>query len=126
MNALVRSHVPNGIQCLAIYIAEAHARDQWPAGKIISCVNQPTTLEQRLQHAREFIKKYNFQVPMLVDTMENTFHHTYGSWPFRFYIIYQGKLILKVEPNKTTFTYDINEIDRWTNDFYQTRCTQTV
>lgn len=125
MNALVRSHLPNGIRLLAVYIAEAHSRDEWPVGKTISCVDQPKTLEQRLENARNFQKNFNFQMPMLVDNMDNTFHSTYGSWPFRFFVIYEGKLILKAEPDKQTFAYDINEIDHWINNFYQSR-SQTI
>jgi hypothetical protein len=104
---------------LAIYIAEAHARDQWPVGKIISCVDQPTTLDERLHNARQFKIQFNFEMPMLVDSMENNFHTTYGSWPFRFYIIYEGKLVLKAEPNNETFAYDMNELDIWIANFYQ-------
>jgi hypothetical protein len=104
---------------LAVYIAEAHARDQWPVGKTISCVDQPTTLQQRLTNAQQFQQNFNFQMPMLVDNMDNTFHNTYGSWPFRFFVISEGKLILKAEPNKENFTYDMNEIDHWINNFYR-------
>lgn len=57
MNALVRSYTPAGIRFLAVYISEAHSRDQWPVGKTISCVDQPTTMEERLHNAREFRKK---------------------------------------------------------------------
>jgi len=126
MNALVRSHAPNGIRFLAIYIAEAHARDQWPVGKTISCVDQPTTLEQRLKNAQEFQKNFNFQMPMLVDNMNNSFHHTYGSWPFRFFVISDGKLILKAEPQQEIFSYNVNEIDHWIDNYYQTLQPQTV
>ena len=83
------------MRLLTIYIAEAHARDQWPAGKTISCVDQPTTLEQRLKHARQFQQKYHFVMPMLVDSMNNTFHTTYGAWPFRFYVIDNRQLSLQ-------------------------------
>jgi hypothetical protein len=107
------------IGLLAIYIAEAHARDQWPAGKTISCVDQPTELEQRLENARQFKEKFNFEMPMLVDSMDNTFHWTYGSWPFRFYVINNGKLVFKAEPGETTYAYDLNELDRWIDDFYR-------
>jgi hypothetical protein len=110
---------------LAIYIAEAHSRDQWPVGKTISSVDQPTTLEQRLENAQQFKKNFNFEMPMLVDNMDNTFHHTYGSWPFRFFVIHDGKLILKAEPDKETFAYDIDEIDTWITNFYQSR-SQTI
>ena len=58
-------------------------------------------------------------MPMLVDNMNNGFHHTYGSWPFRFFVIYEDVLILKAEPDKETFTYDMNEIDNWITSFYQ-------
>lgn len=119
MNTLVRSHTPKGICFLAIYIAEAHARDQWPVGKTISCVDQPTTLEQRLKYAREFRDNFHFIMPMLVDNMENNFHLTYGSWPFRFYIIYENRLIIKAQPDEQDFSYKINQIDSWLEKFYQ-------
>lgn len=119
MNALVRSHMSNGISFLAVYIAEAHACDEWPVGKTISCVNQPTTLDQRLHNAREFKKNFHFEMPMLVDSMENTFHHTYGTWPFRFYVIHQGKLVLKAEPEPSNFAYDLDKIDTWIANYYQ-------
>ncbi len=124
-SALVRSHMPNGIRFLAVYIAEAHARDQWPVGKTISCVDQPTTLAERLRNAEQFKKNFKFEMPMLVDNMDNTFHNTYGSWPFRFFVIYEGKLILKAQPDKETFAYDMNEIDNWISNFYQSR-SQTI
>ena len=117
-SALFRSHAPSGMCFLVIYIAEAHARDQWPLGKTISCVDQPTTIEQRLENARECKKNFNFEMQMLVDTMDNTFHLTYGSWPFRFYIIHDGKLAFKAEPQKDNFCYDIDELDEWINNFY--------
>ncbi len=106
---------------MAIYIAEAHARDEWPVGKTISCVDQPTTLSQRLDNARQFKSNFNIQMPMLVDNMENTFHTTYGSWPFRFYVIHHGKLVLKAEPDQSDFAYNLDEIDHWIDDFYQSR-----
>jgi hypothetical protein len=113
------------MRLMAIYIAEAHARDQWPAGKIISCLDQPKTLDQRLENARQFKKNFNFEMPMLVDSMDNSFHTTYGSWPFRFYVIYNGKLVLKAEPGETTYAYDMNEIDTWIDNFYREKSDQS-
>jgi hypothetical protein len=108
------------MRLLVIYIAEAHARDQWPMGKTISCVDQPKTLEERLENARQCKKNFNFEVPMLVDNMNNDFHLTYGSWPFRFYVIHEDKLVLKAEPHPKTFGYNMNELDEWINNFIQT------
>ena len=120
-SALFRSHASDGMCFAVVYIAEAHARDQWPMGKTISCVDQPTTLEQRLENARQCKTKFNFEVPMLVDNMNNDFHLTYGSWPFRFYVIHQGKLVFKAEPHEQTFAYDITELNAWINDFHQSK-----
>lgn len=104
---------------LLIYIAEAHARDQWPVGKTISCVNQPKTLNERLDNARQLQKDFQCEIPMLVDSMDNTFHTTYGAWPFRFYVIHENKLVFKAEPHKETFTYNMDELDRWIANFHQ-------
>ncbi len=49
---------------------------------------------------------------MLVDNMENTFHTTYESWPFCFYVFHHGKVVLKSEPDQADFAYDLNEIDQ--------------
>ncbi|CAF2120360.1 unnamed protein product [Rotaria magnacalcarata] len=124
INQLFRSHAPV-MRLLTIYIAEAHARDQWPAGKTISCVDQPKTLEQRLENARQFKVKFNYEMPMVVDSMDNTFHRTYGSWPFRFYVIHDGKLVFKAEPGETTYAYDWDELDTWLNDFCREKTRHT-
>ena len=116
-SALFRSHAPAGVRFVVIYIAEAHARNQWPAGKTISCVDQPTSIEERLENARECQKKFAFEMPMLVDNMSNTFHLTYGSWPFRFYVIYDGRLVLKAEPHQENFCYNADELDQWICNF---------
>jgi hypothetical protein len=42
-------------------LAEAHAPDQWPVGKTISCVGQPITLAERLYNAHQFKKEFNFR-----------------------------------------------------------------
>ena len=97
------------------------ARDQWPMGKTISCVDQPTTLEQRIVNAQECQTHCKFEIPMLIDTMDNTFHLTYGSWPFRFYVIHNGKLALKAEPDKDTYSYHVDELDQWIDNFCQSR-----
>ncbi|CAF4766953.1 unnamed protein product, partial [Rotaria sp. Silwood2] len=62
---------------------------------------------------------FNLEMPMLVDDMNNTFLNTYGSWPFRFFVVYEGELILKAEPDKETFAYDLDEIDKWITNFYE-------
>ena len=82
-------------------------------------MNQPTTLNERIDNARHLQKKFQCEIPMLVDNMDNTFHTTYGAWPFRFYVIHEGQLVFKAEPHKATFTYDMDELDKWIANFHQ-------
>jgi len=89
---------------VAVYIAEAHAQDEWPLGKKV-CLMQHKTMEERLSAARSFQKDYDFQIPLLVDLMDNNFDGLYSSWPERFYIIDGFKMDLVGFPS-TEFGYD--------------------
>lgn len=109
------------MQFLLVYIAEAHARDQWPVGKTISCVDQPLTLEQRLKNANQCRESFKFEMPMIVDNMDNTFHNTYGAWPFRFYIMYQNKLVFKAEPDADGYHYNLTDLDNLVENFYENK-----
>ena len=44
------------------------------------CYAQPRTLEQRLAIARDFVKRNDYTIPMLVDRMENTADGLYAGW----------------------------------------------
>lgn len=74
-------------------------------------------MDERLQNAREFRQNFHLEIPLLVDGMENTFHHTYGSWPFRFFVIHQGDLVLKAQPDEKTFGYDLDKLDQWIENY---------
>jgi hypothetical protein len=101
------------VSFLAVYITEAHARDEWPVGKKISFCDQPTTLEARCALADKFLRDRECKLPMLVDTMDNDFQKNFAAWPFRFYIIQNGKLALKAQPDASNFTYDLQTIRGW-------------
>jgi len=96
---------------LCVYIAEAHAVDEWPLGKIV-CLKQPKTMEERLRVAREFKEKYDLRLPLLVDKMDNNFDAKYASWPERFYVIENGRMELIGMPT-TEFGYDREDVRSW-------------
>jgi len=98
---------------VAVYIAEAHAQDEWPLGRKV-CLNQHKTLEERLAVARQFKKDYNLEIPLLVDLMDNNFDQYYSSWPERFYIIEDCKMVLVGHPS-TEFGYDRHHLTNWLN-----------
>jgi len=54
------------------------------------------------------VKSGEFDV--LVDNIHNDFQTTFAAWPFRFYIFYNDKIILKGQPNLETCLYNVDEI----------------
>lgn len=75
---------------LTVYIREAHPDDEWQMDVNIKddvCYTQPKTFEQRLAIANDFAKRFNFPLPLAVDTMADEANKSYAAWPERLYII---------------------------------------
>ncbi|GBB84242.1 hypothetical protein RclHR1_10870003 [Rhizophagus clarus] len=104
------SHVLNDIYSLykkdvdfyMIQIREAHASDVWPIGNIVE-VKEHRSLEERLAAARKMIAGTQLEVPVLADTMDNTFLKLYSPWPFRFFVIKDGILKLVGMPKEARY-----------------------
>ena len=76
-----------------IYIREAHPTDGWvmPGNQFV--VKSPKTIEERRGIARDFAKRINVSIPILVDTHDDRVEKTYACWPNRMYILdAQGKI----------------------------------
>jgi len=96
---------------LTIYIAEAHAQDQWPLGQHVS-VLQHKTVEERRTIANKFCAKVDYKIHMVVDDISNNFMNIYWAHPERFFIVNDGKLALKAQPTDDGwFLYD--DIRNW-------------
>jgi len=96
-----------------VYIAEAHAADEWPVGARISFLNQTRTVGERSELCKSYCKQFELQFPMLVDTMADQFMDLFAAWPFRFYVIQSGKVVFKAMPDETTFGYDVSTLGEW-------------
>lgn len=92
------------VNFLVIYIVEAHAVDEWPVGDPLKIL-QPKSTAERVGVAAKFKKDYGLLLPMLVDTISNSFEQTYSAWPIRFYVAQQKKIIFKAYPDHLN-TYD--------------------
>jgi len=92
------------INFLVVYIAEAHAVDEWPVGDPLK-IMQPRSNRERVAIAQKFKQDYNLLLPMLVDTVQNTFEQTYSAWPIRFYVIQNSRVLFKAYPDAHN-TYD--------------------
>jgi len=67
---------------------EAHARDEWPVGSRYD-YNQPQTLQERLEIAKELKESMQWETPIVLDEMGDlgTFEHMYAAWPLRWYVV---------------------------------------
>jgi len=62
--------------------------------------NQTKTIEDRLAVAKEFIDDFQFEIPVVVDSVENNFEKKYAPWPLRAFVIKNGTLIYKAQPGE--------------------------
>jgi hypothetical protein len=85
LNRLNTTFDGKDVQFLVIYIREGHPAENYPAH---------TTLEQKLQHARDLKKLENVQFPVLVDTLAGDTHHLYGLRPSPVWVINKDGLIV--------------------------------
>ena len=103
------------VSFLTVYIKEAHPEDEWQMDsneKENVCYPQPKTLADRLAIANDFVKRFDYDVPIAVDDMGNDANETYAGWPERFYIIEEsGKIVYKGEPGPFGFKPD--EVEEW-------------
>jgi len=103
MHNLLSKH-SRKVNFLVVYITEAHAVDEWPVGDPLKILQPKSTLE-RVGVASKFKKDYNLLLPLLVDSVENTFEQTYSAWPIRFYVAQDFKVLFKAYPDELN-TYD--------------------
>jgi hypothetical protein len=100
----------NSINFRFVYILEAHAQDEWPIcsarwspTEMPIKYNQTRTVEERLIVAKDFIRDFDFQIPIVIDKPEeNLFEKFYAPWPVRIYVIdKEHRLTYKAQPSET-------------------------
>jgi len=70
---------------------EAHACDEWPLGTK-TVIPQHKSTAERINVAKQFKEKYNWPIPLVVDTISNEFHTAFTAWPERVFVIMEGKI----------------------------------
>lgn len=98
-----------------IYIKEAHPLDEWQMDSNEEegvCYPQPKTTADRVRIANDFVKRFQYDVPLFVDRIENTANAAYAGWPERFYILDETQTIVyKGKPGP--FGYHPEEVEAW-------------
>jgi len=92
------------VDMVTVYIEEAHAIDEWPMGdgakgSDFKAIAQPVNLAQRAEAAKLLVTDLGYEVPLLVDNMENEVRIKYACWPLRFYVIDAEQIWYKAQPS---------------------------
>ncbi len=75
---------------MTVYIKEAHPTDEWQVEvneKDSVCYAQPRTLDERRAIATDFQSRFEYTLPLVVDTMDNDAEEAYAAWPERLYVV---------------------------------------
>jgi hypothetical protein len=91
-----------------VYTWEAHASDEWPIGQEI-CPLQHSLIQDRASGATKMRSiGLDATVEMALAPLDGDFDRLYKPWPFRFFIIDQGKIVQS--PSPVGEVYNIGEI----------------
>jgi len=100
---------------VTVYIKEAHPLDEWQMTsneKEDVCYTQPRSLAERVVIANDFVKRFSYPIPLLVDGMDNAANALYAGWPERFYIVGTDGQI-KYKGKTGPFGYHPEEVEAW-------------
>jgi hypothetical protein len=76
------------------------------------CYAQPKTTSDRVTIANDFVKRFQYEIPLLVDPIENPANSLFAGWPERLYVIDQnGVIAYKGGPGPFEFKPD--ELAQW-------------
>jgi hypothetical protein len=100
---------------LTIYIKEAHPTDEWQMEvneKQSVCYPQPRSTEARVSIAADFAERFHYDIPLLVDPIENPANAAYAGWPERLYIVDEGGVIV-YKGGMGPFEFHPEEVEAW-------------
>ena len=89
----------NKSEWFVVYIREAHAADgrQVPSNVRAGIeINEPKTMEERIEVASACVREMKLSIPAIIDGMDNKVGTDYAAWPDRLYIVdKEGKIAYK-------------------------------
>lgn len=100
---------------VTVYIKEAHPLDEWQMDsneKDDVCYPQPKTTADRVKIANDFVRRFGYELPLLVDPIDNLANAAYAGWPERLYVVdANGVIVYKGKPGP--FGYHPEEVAAW-------------
>lgn len=112
MNALVEKYHQRAVFSF-VYIMEAHAVDEWPVRCNYQDIRQHKTLQERADAAKILQTEFPLhpQMFLYLDNIRDEFNSAYASWPFRYWVIRDGKVALKLMPEGDQVS--MNHLKAW-------------
>jgi hypothetical protein len=100
---------------LTVYIKEAHPTDEWQMDSNESedvCYLQPRSTADRIAIANDFVRRFKYPIPILVDPIENPANAVYAAWPERLYVVDEaGRIAYK--GGMGPFEFHPEEVEAW-------------
>lgn len=103
------------VDFVTVYIKEAHPTDEWQMDSNEDegvCYPQPKTIDDRLTIARDFKKRFDWPIPLVVDEMSNAADDAYAGWPERLYVV-DASGIVRYKGKTGPFGFEPEEVEAW-------------
>jgi hypothetical protein len=75
------------------------------------CYTQPRNTAERVVIASDFVSRFHYSIPLLVDPIENEANRLYAGWPERLYVIEDG--VIRFKGGQGPFEFDPEAVARW-------------
>ncbi len=100
-----------------VYIEEAHATDEWPVACINETVAQHRNADDRSKAADllQEVCPLHEALTVVLDNEHNDFNAVFACWPFRYWIVHDGKVALKATPSD--HVVDLKSLQAWLSDY---------
>ena len=99
---------------MTVYIKEAHPTNEWQMPdneREDVCYTQPRNTAERVAIAGDFVKRFHYDIPLLVDPIENEANRLYAGWPERLYVVEGG--VIRYKGGTGPFHFDPEEVAAW-------------
>ena len=99
----------------SVYLAEAHASDEFPLGRHVE-VRRHTTLDERRAAARGFAAAVGWRLPLYVDALDDAIADALRAHPERFYVLEpaaDGRSVLRFAAPGRNGGVDIGDLEEF-------------
>lgn len=109
------------VSFMFVYILEAHAYDEWPISCLNEVIPQHRNVSDRAEAAKILQQTYplDSNVTMILDNEDNDFSRVFAAWPFRYCVLKDGRVELKMGLEKDG-SVSLRQLKSWMHGYAQT------